>query len=376
MRTRIVFTGDISFSKFFENAWQRDDLLSPEIKQYLRDSECTVANVECPLTDRKIDSTRVLNHACPPEAGAFLKGLGVHCWSLANNHITDCGAGGLLDTLRCAKENGCKTIGVGANAEEASRPVLIGGDVKIGVISLAKPWTYLKAGSNTPGALTWEHTDLIKRSINMLRKKGADWVVIIAHGGDEYADIALPLMRKQYHALLDLGADIIVAHHPHVVQNYELPEKNKAIFYSLGNFIFDTENQRAFRNTDTGVLLGINFEKESFSFDHLPVHIDRNGNRVVKGETPAIFCEISDDDYKRIWPFAARCFYSVDLRNRKKLHKKMEGYSPAVMLAHEIFVCRHKRERTIQYGRFLSYLGKWKNAGCKDVIRYIKGEQK
>ena len=110
MATRIVFTGDISFSKYFESAWKKTDVLSPEIRQYLRDADFAVANVECPLTDRSIRSERVLNHACSPEAGAFLRENGILYWSLANNHIMDCGAEGLADTIRCAEENGCNDI--------------------------------------------------------------------------------------------------------------------------------------------------------------------------------------------------------------------------------------------------------------------------
>lgn len=374
MATRIVFTGDISFSKYFESAWKTPDVLSPEIREYLRDADFVLANVECPLTGRSIRSERVLNHACSPEAGAFLRENGILYWSLANNHIMDCGAEGLADTIRCAEENGCKTVGAGADEREAARPLMLGTDVRIGILSLAKPWTYLKAGSEKPGALTWEHTALIRERIAGLRRDGADWVVVIAHGGDEYASVPLPYMRENYHALLAAGADVIVAHHPHVVQNYELPEKNKAIFYSLGNFIFDTENQRGFAHTDEGILLGIVFEKGSFRFDSLALKINRADNTVETGETPAVFTEIKAKDYAKVWPLAARYFYPVDLRNRKTLHKKISKYSKPVLFAHEIAVCKHRRERDIQRGRALSLLGKWKKAECREVIRYIKGE--
>ncbi len=373
MGTRIVFTGDISFSKFFANAWEKENLLAPEIRTYLRDADHTVANVECALTDRSIESSRVLNHACSPNAGAFLRDAGMRCWSLANNHIMDCGADGMLDTVQCARDNGCQWLGVGENLAEAARPVMLGEDVRIGILSLAKPWTYLIAGEQKPGALTWEQTSAIKQGIDKLRADGADWVVLIVHGGDEYASVPLPYMRERYHALLGLGADIIVAHHPHVVQNYECPAPNKAIFYSLGNFIFDTENQRTFAHTDTGVLLGVNFEKDAFAFDHLAVRIDHGQNTVVCGETPAIFCEISAEDYQKIWPLAAKCFYPVDLKNRKNLHPKIGKYAKPVLFAHEVFVCRHRREREIQCGRMLAAAGKWKTAGCKEAVQYIQG---
>ena len=375
MSTRIVFTGDISFSKHFAGAWENPALLSADVLRYLEGADHVVANVECPLTAREIRSARVLNHACAPEAGAFLSTHGIRNWSLANNHIMDCGAEGLADTVACAAENGCTTVGAGADEAAAAQPLMLGNDVRIGILSLAKPWTYLRAGAGQPGALTWEHTALVRKQIAGLRKKGADWIVVIAHGGDEYAPVPLPYMRKTYHSLLQMGADLVVAHHPHVVQNYELPEQNKAIFYSLGNFIFDTDNQREFAHTDTGILLGIDFRKDGFSFDHLALKINRTDHTVESGETPAIFTEITAADYEKIWPLSAKYFYPVDLKNRKTLHKKMQKYKGPLLLIHELAVCRHRREREIQQGRALSLLGKWKSAGCQAVVRYIKGEK-
>ena len=67
---------------------------------------------------------------------------------------------------------------------------------------------------------------------------------MVYHGGDEFFHVPMPYIRKQLKGYLDWGCDIVVAHHPHVVQGYEMLGK-KAIFYSLGNFIFDTDYQRA-----------------------------------------------------------------------------------------------------------------------------------
>ena len=69
---------------------------------------------------------------------------------------------------------------------------------------------------------------------------------------------------KKLKKLLSFGADIIVAHHPHTVQGYE-KINNKMIFYSLGNFIFDTDFQRAQKGTDKGIVLKIEFTKDEFS---------------------------------------------------------------------------------------------------------------
>lgn len=369
-KTRIVFTGDISFSRFFADGWKGEGCLSSEVQQYLADSDHVVANLECPLTQAAIESKRALNHSGDPEAGAFLRRMHIQTWSLANNHIMDCKENGLRDTLACAKANGCQTIGAGEDLNQAAAPVILGDAVKIGVLSIAQPWDFIQAGAKTPGALTWNKQETIKNQLNALRAE-VDWIVLVIHGGDEYADLALPYMRSRYKKLLDSGADIIVAHHPHVVQNYELIG-NKAVFYSLGNFIFDTENQRDFLHTDAGMLVGIDFRKDGFSFDFLPTWIDRENNKIRIGSTPPVFRTFKEEEYSKLWPFEAKKFYPVDFKKRKKLSKRMRSAPAIVVFAHEIYLCKNKRDLTIQIGRLKSLLKGWKNLPIKDVLDYLR----
>lgn len=369
MGTRIVFTGDVSFSGFFSDAWKEDKLFSDDVQQYLHKADEVVINLECALTAGNIESSRVLNHASDPKSGAFLKRMSMGYWSIANNHIMDCGIVGLKDTLQIAKENECITIGAGANLKEASRPAKIGKDVKVGILSIVKSWKYLIADHQNPGALTWDATDRI-RSIIVSLRKSVDWVVLIVHGGDEYADLAFPKIRKRYRSLLKLGADVIIAHHPHVVQQYERIG-NKMIFYSLGNFIFDTKNQRDFSHTDAGVLVGITFEKTHFEFDYHPIHINREEHRIETGNKPAVFRELIENDYEAIWPLEAKFFYHIDFKKRKKLSTKMQRYPKPLVWMHEVTLLRNGREREILTGRIKAWWRKWKTTNCPDLISYI-----
>lgn len=338
---RVVFTGDIAFSRYFQDGWRSEGSLSAEVEEYLREADYVVANVESPLSDGKIISDRALNHVSDPEAGKYLASLNMKVWNLANNHILDCGVKGLADTLQTARENNCQTIGAGCNLDEAMKPVILGESVKVGIVSVASAtWKYLMAGNNTYGAMTWDKMSQLRNTISKLKKE-ADWVVIIAHGGDEYCDIALPYMRKKYHELLDLGADIIVGHHPHVIQNYERVGK-KIIFYSLGNFIFDTETQRKYAHTDNGMLLGINFNKKEFTFDDMTIRIDREKQRVEPGVTPVVFREIDNSEFARIWPLQAKVFYAVDLKKRKNQSARLGSANRFLVWGHEVFQCRKK----------------------------------
>ena len=367
---RLVFTGDISFSEHFINCWQNDGCLSDEVKKYLKASDYVIANLESPISEQEISSNRQLNHRSPAGAGRYLADNNIRVWNLANNHITDCGDEGLLDTLYYAEKNSCQTIGAGKNLHEASEAIILGDKIKVGVLSVARPWGFLKSNENKPGAFTWEKKELFTKKIAELRRK-ADYIVVVVHGGDEFCNIPMPYIRDRYIDFLNIGADIIVAHHPHVVQNYEMIG-NKVIFYSLGNFIFDTDNQRDFAHTDVGELVGINFTRSGFAHDSLAIKINRNNHTVDVGTEPAIFRNIDEKEYKNIWPLAAQSFYPVYLKKRLKFDSKLSKMSKSRFLVNELQSCIHKRERIILLGRIISLFGRWKKFEAKEVIDYLQ----
>ena len=366
---RLVFTGDISFSGFFADGYKGEGCVSPPVRGFLAAADWVVANVECPLTKRGVESARPLNHSSDPEAGRYLRGLNASIWNLANNHIMDCGPEGLSDTLRCAEENGCKTLGAGRNLAETVRPVIVGDSVKVGLLSCAKPWRHVKAGAETPGALTCDRVDVLKKALSDLRGR-VDWIVLVVHAEDEFNNMPMPYTRRRYLEMLSWGADIIVAHHPHVIQNHERIG-GKTIFYSLGNFIFDTENQRDFEHTDTGVLLALDFEKGKYSFSGFATRIDREKNRVEPGVLPPVFCDVGSRDYRLLWPLEARRFLPVERKRRLKQSPVLARMSRARLFWHGVKSLRKEKERTLQLGRLLAWTGQWKKSGLQAVAGYV-----
>ena len=113
-----------------------------------------------------------------------------------------------------------------------------------------------------------------------------------------------------------MGADIVIAHHPHVVNNYELIG-NKAIFYSLGNFIFDTDYQRSQFGTQYGVILKLFFSDSSFSFKPLCIEVDRKLERIIPCEAPAIFTDVCGEEYEKLKSLAAKVFVENTKRQLK-----------------------------------------------------------
>ncbi|HIQ56730.1 TPA: CapA family protein, partial [Candidatus Gracilibacteria bacterium] len=109
-------------------------------------------------------------------------------------------------------------------------------------------------------------------------EKLAEFIVIYAHWGDEYLQKIHPRPQKKAHAFIDAGADIVIGHHPHVVQPMEI-YNDKYIFYSLGNFVFDQVLGKSVR---TRLGLGLEFicenncENKKINYTLFPLIADKN----------------------------------------------------------------------------------------------------
>ena len=304
--TSIAFTGDIAFSKYFKNSWH-ENFLEENITDFLCQSDHVVANVESPMTDSAVSGKTEINHFSTPEAGTWLQKISSDIWTIANNHILDCGEMGMSDTIACAHKNGAVTVGAGKNIDEASQYITLEGDGGIGIFAVTyKRGEFIRATENSAGCIIFNDFKRIKKIIAEIKSKNR-WCVIIAHGGDEFSNLPMPYMRKLYRKFLKMGADVLVGHHPHVVQNHE-KSGNKMIFYSLGNFVFDTDYQRLQKYSQYGILLKLHFTENDFRFEYLATQVNRTTQSVETTEPPSIFCELNQRNYRLLWPLAAKKF--------------------------------------------------------------------
>ncbi|MCQ2081013.1 MAG: CapA family protein [Lachnospiraceae bacterium] len=325
--TSIVFTGDIGFDKYMDKRWEDDNFLDASVLDFLKSGNHVVANVEGALSsqDKKMAANSVasLMHSMDPAVTTFLNKIGADIWNLANNHIMDAGAEGMRDTLDEALKCNAKTIGAGMNIFEASTPVYLEEAGGIGLFGVGYQRGCKKATEEIPGSLSWSDMETIKTVIDEIKSK-CRWCVVVAHGGEEFTSLPNCYTRKRYMDYLDMGADIVVSHHPHVPMNYETFD-NKAIFYSLGNFVFDTDYQRAQYNTEKGVLLKIRFDDDRFSFEPMGILIDRNSERVVNGELPLIFSDVPEEEYKLLEPLSAKAF--LEATKKQQIYLKPNQYN-------------------------------------------------
>ena len=317
-----VITGDIGFDKYMKDAYKKEDLLDKEVLDFLRLSDHLMVNVEGPLSGanlhKETDGASKLKHSMDAGVADFLKKIGADIWNINNNHIMDEGPEGLKCTLDAAKEKGAVTIGAGINIDEASKPLIYPNAGGIGFVSVGYERACRKATEDTPGCLNFSDMDLIEKRIREV-KRACRWCVVIAHDGEEFTSLPSPYTRERFHKYLEFGADIVVAHHPHVPMNYETVGE-KIIFYSLGNFIFDTDYQRSQFNTDIGLIVKISFDKEHFTFEPFAIKIDRNACKIVKSDLPKIFENVDSEEYELLAPLAAAVF----LENTKRQLKYMK----------------------------------------------------
>ena len=325
--TSIVFTGDIGFDRYMDRKWEDEALLSEGVLKFFHSADHTCANVEGALIDAVDDGSRgVFFHSMNPEATRVLKKMGADIWSIGNNHTMDAGREGVISTKKIAAEQGCVTFGAGLNEVEASAPVYLEEAGGIGMFGVSYMAECIPATDTEPGIFRWDDMAYIEKRIREVKSR-CRWCIVVAHGGEEFTSLPSPYTRDRYLKFLELGADVVVGHHPHVPENYELFGDEKAIFYSLGNFIFDTDYQRVHLYTDLGVLLKLTFTEDAMTFDAMGIRIDREQERIVEAPLPDVFTNIPAEEYDLLAPLSAKAFVAEDMR--KMIYLEPERFTNA-----------------------------------------------
>ena len=325
--TSIVFTGDIGFDRYMDRKWEDEYLLSQDVLDFFHSADHTVANVEGALIEAVDDGSRgVFFHSMNPAATAVLKTIKADIWSIGNNHTMDAGPEGVTSTRKIARDMGCQTIGAGMNEAEASEPVYLEEAGGIGMFCVSYMNECIPATATEPGIFRWDDLPYIESRIKEIKSR-CRWCIVVSHGGEEFTSLPSPYTRDRYRKFLELGADVVVGHHPHVPENYELFEDGKAIFYSLGNFIFDTDYQRVHLYTDLGVLLKLVFTEEEVDFEAMGIRLIRGDERIEAAALPDIFTNIPAGEYELLAPLSAKAFVAEDMR--KMVYLEPEIYAEA-----------------------------------------------
>ncbi len=215
---------------------------------------------------------------------------GIDFLSLANNHIGDFGAGTLAETVGLLRDAGIAVAGAGADLGGAREPAIVERrGVRFAFVSFNAIIGTRAAAPDSAGAVRikmapwfpFSAVDLAAVVENVKRaRKLAEVVIVYPHWGQEYTSHPNADQIRVAHALIDAGADMLIATHPHWVQGAEV-YKGHLIAYSLGNFVFDqtwsTETQEgaALQLTFWGPrLVGASFVPVRIEDAHRPRFLD------------------------------------------------------------------------------------------------------
>lgn len=175
-----------------------------------------------------------------PAAIEGLKLAGFDAIALANNHTMDYGPQPLLDTIETLKAAGIGYAGAGKNLETAWTPATIerdGATVAFFSFTHILPAGFL-AAEDRPGVASGKMDMTLIEDAVRSAKETHDYVIVSFHWGVEYKDFANADQVDKAHRTIDAGADMVLSHHPHVIQGVEM-YKGRLIAYSLGDFVFD-----------------------------------------------------------------------------------------------------------------------------------------
>ena len=246
-----------------------------DCREVLKAQDILIGHVETPHTTRNLPSC--IDIQAPPSKPEHLEPLravGFDVATVAGNHLYDCGPYGVIDTVEKLKKLGIQPVGGGANIAEAKKPAILEKNrLKVGVLSYNATGPKLgwamsqKPGANyvsvetsyvpardMPGCPAKVYTFLWPESLKQFQeevsalRQQVDVVVVCLHKGNGGDHPRLDTYEQPLcYAAIDAGADIIFAHHHHVLKGVEL-YKDRPIYHGLGNFVCVTYAMTAGHN--------------------------------------------------------------------------------------------------------------------------------
>lgn len=196
------------FNYFFEN-----------VKSVFEEDDLTIVNFEGTLTDSTTREDKQFAFKADKSYAEILTDGFVEAVNLANNHSKDYGEQSYNDTMDALDEAGITNFGYDRVAIKKVK------GIKVGLVG-----TYVLAdGLGVKASM--------EKNIQDLKDEGAQVIIASFHWGEEKAEYPNDVQVELAHAAIDAGADLVLGHHPHVLQGIE-QYKGKNIVYSLGNFCF------------------------------------------------------------------------------------------------------------------------------------------
>lgn len=286
-----------------------------EVAELLRGADMAFGNLETPVSVRGEPIEKFINMRMHPELLTDVMNMGFQVVTLANNHMMDFGELGFLDTLNNLQERNLTYVGAGVDLETAwEAKILSKGDFRVAFLGAsstlgpgsaagenrpgiapiriaeafnADPWASMEQPGSAPYVFTQAWQEDLDRAVAAIDNvpDDVDLVIVAMHWGvpppwrSRFQDGLSDYQIEVGHALIDAGADVVVGHHPHSLQEIEVYE-DCPIFYSLGNFVF---------HHNKGPV------QETAVIRNLPYSLNIEGRDRIWSETVIVIVEIDDE---------------------------------------------------------------------------------
>lgn len=254
------FMWDTGFNAYYES--NGGEYFFRNVKSIFEQDDLTVVNMEGTLTEETAREAKQFAFKGDPEFVDVLTNGSVEAANMANNHSHDYGEKSFQDTLDILKANDIATFGYDETA------MLTVKGVNIGFFGIYELDDHL------------ERIPQVKENIAKLKEEGADLIIAVFHWGNELETVPDSNEITLGHLAVDEGADLVIGHHPHILQGVETYH-GKTIAYSLGNFCFGGNTNPT--EMDTAIF------QQKFVLD--------SNRQMIENEYTLIPCSVSSELY-------------------------------------------------------------------------------
>ena len=257
----VLLVGDIMLDRGVEDLIKQNSIYYPfqKISHFLRGIDIVFGNLEGPGVNNPPEFPNdSLKFAFNSKVIKGASWCNFNLFSLANNHSLDMGKKGLEETKEWLKKYRINFVG----------DLLCGNSDNLNSAFFGDNITFLAFNQIFPFIVKEEK---IIKTVKTVKSSNPDnFLIVSLHWGEEYKLINSPAQQKLAYQIIEAGADLIIGHHPHVVQNIE-KYQGKFIFYSLGNFIFD---QYFSPETQQGLAVGLEIYPDRLVCRLFPLQIN------------------------------------------------------------------------------------------------------
>lgn len=284
---RVVAVGDIMMHADVKEAGAQGGFpaLWEDVAPLLKEADVAFGNLETPVAPRTGRPGRPYEFNAPALLPEVLRSSGFTLLSTANNHAFDQGARGVAETLERLQEARLLAVGAGrSQAEAEATRVVEANGVKVAFLAFTD---LLNLDLNRKSSEPWVRPLDLEPALQAVRlaRTQADAVVVSVHWGDEYHHLPTRRHRDIAARLVEGGADLILGHHPHVLQPMEILEaggRSGVVAFSLGNFI--SNQDRMYRADLFPVAAGDNRDGAALFCTFSKVRNPDGSIKVVLGE--------------------------------------------------------------------------------------------